>query len=128
MGEYRITIAFHGTLEHLSKKMYNFSLQDEWRSYASCVGLVDTGYFKRSNLGAAEENLSQMTSGLDQNTGMSSGVREEMNLLMDILQGAIFDETSVVLLVRLFVCLFVCLFFFIYFFSTNPLKLKSSSP
>ncbi|KAK3731953.1 hypothetical protein RRG08_045012 [Elysia crispata] len=81
-------------LLRLSHQELYRQIEDEWRSYASCVGLVDTGYFKRSNLGAAEENLSQMTSGLDQNTGMSSGVREEMNLLMDILQGAIFDETD----------------------------------
>ncbi|RUS80887.1 hypothetical protein EGW08_011358 [Elysia chlorotica] len=88
-----------GLLRSSHPQLYR-QIQDEWRSYASCVGLVDTGYFKRSSLdpsGGAGESRPKLTRAvLYQDSALSGSLGQEADLLLDILQGAIFQETDAV--------------------------------
>ncbi|GFO08659.1 hypothetical protein PoB_003516400 [Plakobranchus ocellatus] len=65
-------------------------IQGEWRSYANCVGMVDTGYFKRSNLASkGKRTTSKLTAGLGQDTESSEEYGDEMSFLMDMIQEAV---------------------------------------
>lgn len=66
-------------------------IQEEWQAYSRCIGLVDTGYFKRSNptkVSIASSKMAAPKSEKDDTT--SQEFEDNVNFLMDLIQGGLY--------------------------------------